>query len=49
MVEMKSNYRSLSSLLGLSAAACFAQDVAITNARIIVGNGPVIASGTILV
>ncbi len=36
-------------LLGVSAALCFAQDVAITNARIIVGNGTVIESGTIIV
>src|SRR5690242_21649346 len=34
-------------LLGLGIAA--AQDVAITNARIIVGNGPAIPSGTIVV
>jgi imidazolonepropionase-like amidohydrolase len=33
----------------LSAAVCFAQDVAITNTRIIVGNGPVVGSGTIIV
>jgi imidazolonepropionase-like amidohydrolase len=37
----------LIALLAPSAAA--AQDVAITNARIIVGNGPVIESGTIVV
>ena len=37
----------LSLLLG--AAACFAQDVAITNARIIAGNGTVVPSGTIIV
>jgi imidazolonepropionase-like amidohydrolase len=36
-------------LLSLGAVVCFAQDVAITNARIIVGNGPVVASGTIIV
>jgi imidazolonepropionase-like amidohydrolase len=46
--------RFLPSLLSLGVAACFvqnlaAQDVAITNARIIVGNGPVIESGTIIV
>ena len=39
----------LSLLLGLGAAACFAQDVAITNTRIIVGNGTVVPSGTIIV
>jgi imidazolonepropionase-like amidohydrolase len=33
----------------LSATAAYAQDVAITNARIIVGNGTVIESGTIVV
>ena len=31
------------------AVTCFAQDVAVTNARIIVGTGPVIPSGTIIV
>jgi len=36
-------------LLSLCAAACFAQDVAITNTRIIVGNGTVVPSGTIIV
>lgn len=39
----------LTLLLGLGAAACFAQDVAITNTRIIVGNGTVVPSGTIIV
>jgi imidazolonepropionase-like amidohydrolase len=33
----------------LSASAAAAQDVAITNARIVVGNGQVIDSGTIVV
>ncbi len=41
--------RFLPLLLSLGAVVCFAQDVAITNARIIVGNGPVVASGTIIV
>ncbi len=36
-------------LLGLGAAVCLAQDVAITNTRIIVGNGTVVESGTIIV
>lgn len=41
-------------LWSVAVAACFApvlaaQDIAITNARIIVGNGPVIPSGTIVV
>jgi imidazolonepropionase-like amidohydrolase len=36
-------------LLSLSAAACFAQDVAITNVRIIAGNGTVVPSGTIVI
>jgi imidazolonepropionase-like amidohydrolase len=36
-------------LLGLFASAADAQDVAITNARIIVGSGQVIPSGTIIV
>ena len=49
-----SAYRFLPWLLGLGVAACFAQnlagqDVAITNARIIVGNGTVVPSGTIIV
>ncbi len=35
--------------LGLFTAATHAQDVAITNARVIVGNGTVIPSGTIVV
>ena len=35
-------------LLGACAAAAMAQDVAITNARIIVGNGQVINNGTII-
>jgi len=46
--------RVLPWLLSLGLAACFAQnlaaqDVAITNARIIVGNGIVVSSGTIVV
>ena len=46
--------RMLPCLLSLGIAACFAQnlaaqDVAITNARIIVGNGTVVPSGTIIV
>ena len=41
--------KKLSLLLGLCAAVCFAQDVAITNTRIIVGNGTVVPSGTIIV
>jgi imidazolonepropionase-like amidohydrolase len=36
-------------LLSLGAVVCFAQDVAITNTRIIVGNGSVVESGTIIV
>lgn len=49
-----SAYRFLPCLLSLGLAACLArnlpaQDVAITNARIIVGNGTVISSGTIIV
>src|SRR6478736_5603585 len=38
----------LALLLSLGAAACLAQDVAITNTRIIVGNGTVVPSGTII-
>jgi imidazolonepropionase-like amidohydrolase len=34
---------------GLLAQTALAQDVAITNARIIVGNGTVIGSGTVIV
>src|SRR5258708_30149510 len=34
---------------GLLAQTAVAQDVAITNARIVVGNGTVIASGTVIV
>ena len=41
--------RFLALVLSLGAAACFAQDVAITNTRIIVGNGTVVPSGTIIV
>jgi imidazolonepropionase-like amidohydrolase len=41
--------RFLPLLLSLGAAICFAQDVAITNTRIIVGNGTVVPSGTIIV
>jgi imidazolonepropionase-like amidohydrolase len=49
-----STYRFLPYLLSVGIAACFAQnlcaqDVAITNVRIIVGTGPVIPSGTIIV
>jgi len=49
-----SAYRFMPWLLSVGVAACFApnlaaQDVAITNVRIIVGNGPVIPSGTIIV
>jgi imidazolonepropionase-like amidohydrolase len=49
-----SGYRFLPWLLSLGVAACFAQnlaaqDVAITNARIIVGNGTVVPSGTIII
>jgi imidazolonepropionase-like amidohydrolase len=49
-----SGYRFLPWLLSLGVAACFAQnlaaqDVAITNARIIVGNGTIVPSGTIIV
>jgi len=40
--------RFLPLLLSLGAL-CFAQDVAITNTRIIVGNGTVVPSGTIIV
>jgi imidazolonepropionase-like amidohydrolase len=42
-------YRFVPLLLSLCALNLPAQDVAITNARIIVGNGPVIPSGTIVV
>jgi len=53
-MRMLSAYRFLPWLLSLGVAACFAQnlaaqDVAITNARIIVGNGTVVPSGTIIV
>jgi imidazolonepropionase-like amidohydrolase len=53
-MQALSAYRSLPWLLSLGVAASLApnvaaQDVAITNARIIVGNGPVIPSGTIVV
>jgi imidazolonepropionase-like amidohydrolase len=41
--------RFLSCLLSLGAAHLVAQDLAITNARVIVGNGTVIASGTLIV
>src|SRR5579871_1017406 len=46
-MNLRAASRFLPCLLSLGIAA--AQDVAITNARIIVGNGPVIASGTIVV
>jgi hypothetical protein len=36
-------------ILALSAGSASAQNAAITNARIIVGNGPVIENGTIIV
>ena len=47
-------YRFLPCLLSMSVAACFtqnlaAQNVAITNVRIIVGNGTVVSSGTIII
>jgi imidazolonepropionase-like amidohydrolase len=42
-------YSSLSCVLGLGAAQLVAQDLAITNARVIVGNGTVINSGTLIV
>ena len=46
--------RLLSCLVGLGVAVCLAQslaalDVAITNVRIIVGNGAVVPFGTIIV
>jgi len=49
-----STFRFLPWLLSLGAMVCLApnlaaQDVAITNVRIIVGNGPILPSGTILV
>jgi len=44
-----SAYHFLPWLLSLTVAACFAQDVAVTNVRIIVGNGVVVPSGTIIV
>jgi imidazolonepropionase-like amidohydrolase len=54
LVRVDSIRRFLPPLLSVAAAAFFAlngaaQDVAITNARIIVGNGQVINSGTIIV
>src|SRR5580692_7735969 len=53
-MRMLSADRMLPCLLSLGVAACLAQnlaaqDVAITNARIIVGNGIVVPSGTIIV
>jgi imidazolonepropionase-like amidohydrolase len=42
-------YRFLPLLLSLGPLNLPAQDVAIANARIISGNGPVIPSGTIVV
>jgi len=53
-MRVLSSYRFLPWLLSLGVAAFFtqslaAQDVAITNARIIVGNGTVVPSGTIIV
>jgi len=41
--------RFLSCLLSLSAIHLVAQDLAITNARVIVGNGTVVTSGTLIV
>lgn len=51
---MQPAYRFLPCLLIIGVAACFtqnltAQDVAITNVRIIVGNGTIVSSGTIIV
>jgi len=53
-MRVLSRYRILPCLLSLGIAACFAlnlaaQDVAITNVRIIAGNGPIVPSGTIVV
>ncbi len=53
-MRVQSAYRFPRWLLSLGIAACFAlnlaaQDVAITNARIIVGNGAIIPSGSIIV
>ena len=53
-MRVLSRYRILPCLLSLGIAACFAlnlaaQDVAITNVRIIAGNGPIVLSGTIVV
>ena len=42
-------YRFLSCLLSLGAAHLVAQDLAITDARIVVGNGTVINAGTLIV
>src|SRR5438105_41239 len=39
----------LVSLLSVGTAVLFGQDLAITNARIIAGNGPVINSGTLII
>src|ERR1700681_2938916 len=43
------DHRYLACLLSLGAAPLVAQDLAITNARIIVGNGTVLNSGTVIV
>src|SRR5258708_37352874 len=53
-MRVLSAYRFLPWLLSLGVATCFGQslaakEVAITNARIIVGNGPVVPSGTIII
>src|ERR1700730_17801842 len=43
------DYSFLACLLSLGAAHLVAQDLAITNARVIVGNGTTITSGTLIV
>jgi imidazolonepropionase-like amidohydrolase len=48
-MKARSVLRFMPWLLSLGITACFAQDVAITSARIIVGNGTVVPSGTIVV
>src|SRR5260370_3159357 len=42
-------YTSLACLLSLGAARLVAEDLAITNARVIAGNGTVIDAGTLIV